>query len=88
MGKYINAIDGEAIGASSTQKCNSLANGGAEEISQPKEFVPNLVCVVDNGLFAAAAYCYDEKEFINFTQLTDFRPKRWFTWDRVEKFAR
>ena len=51
-------------------------------ISQPSSFekVPEkmgLICVVENGLFDAAAYCYNEQEFSAFCRPDDYRPKTW-----------
>lgn len=59
---------------------------GATEIPEPKHFseVPAgkaLVCVVANGLFDAAGYCYDASEFRDFTDPDDVRPKRWLLMD-------
>ena len=39
------------------------------------------VCLVDNGLFTAAALAFDARELAVFTEPTDFRPKRWFLVD-------
>lgn len=36
-----------------------------------------VVCVVDNGLFEAAAYCHSPKEFQQFSRVDDDRPKTW-----------
>ena len=49
-----------------------------------------VVCVVDNGLFEAAAYCYNENEFEAFTLSEDNRPKIWLLIedkDKVEKIT-
>lgn len=53
-----------------------ISQHGAREILQPVEFsdIPvgmSLVVVVENGLFEAAGYCYDENEFKAFTDTTD-----------------
>jgi len=40
-----------------------------------------LICVVDNGIFDAAAWCFSEREFDEFTQKSDPRPKRWLLMD-------
>jgi hypothetical protein len=60
---------------------------GAVLIEKPKQFVPNLVCVVDNGWMAAAAYIYSENEFMCFADISDPRPKRWFIWNKVKEYA-
>jgi hypothetical protein len=56
-------------------------------ISQPKEFndVVNdkaIICVVGNGAWEAAAYCYNEKEFEEFADPSDPRPKKWLVMDK------
>jgi hypothetical protein len=42
-----------------------------------------LICVVDNGPFEAAAYCYSEKEFEAFTE-PDGRRKKWLVMDKAK----
>ena len=39
-----------------------------------------LICVVDNGLFEAAAFCYSDDELHEFSQ-ADGRPKNWMLMD-------
>ena len=41
-----------------------------------------IVVVIDNGLFEAAAYAYDELEFRAFTNPADLRPRQFLTMDR------
>lgn len=36
-----------------------------------------LIVVVNNGLFEAAAFCYDEAEFRNFTHVSESRPRQY-----------
>jgi len=88
MGKYVNQTSNGSVGASFKDKCNALLSDGAIEIGVPEKFEENLVCVVDNGMFAAAGYCFDSHEFKVFTHPTDKREKRWFIWDKVNQFAR
>ena len=45
-----------------------------------------MVCVVDNGHFAAAAYAYDQREWKAFNTY-DGRMKQWYTLTNVEKYA-
>lgn len=42
-----------------------------------------VVCVVHNGNFEAAAYCYSEKEFQAFSRYDDTRPKTWLAFNNV-----
>ena len=61
----------------------------AERISQPVKFedIPDdkgLVCVVDNIVFEAAAYCFNESEFLSFNSPSDMREKIWLVMDKKE----
>ena len=87
MGKYINQTSKGTVGSSAASKIKNLIDDGAIAITQPVHFIPNLVCVVDNGFFGAAAYAYTEGELKAFTDPSDRRPKKWFTWDKVEQYA-
>lgn len=80
MGYYIN--NGHNVGKADWL----IANEGALELN----FVPNslaeassdpnlngVVCVVDNGLFEAAAFIYNDNELKAFSDPKDWRNKRW-----------
>jgi len=41
-----------------------------------------LISVVANMFFEAAAYCYNDREFVEFTSPTDYRPKTWLIMDK------
>lgn len=41
-----------------------------------------LICVVDNGPFEAAGYCFSQGEFKAFNRPTDDRPKTWLLMDK------
>ena len=43
---------------------------GATKIDAPQTFQEDLVCVVDNGMFDAAAYLYNEAEMEYFKKHT------------------
>jgi len=43
-----------------------------------------VICVVQNGPFDAAAFCYNEEEFDDFAWPGDRRPKTWLVMDRKE----
>ena len=87
MGKYINETSLGLVGTSALEKCNALLSDGALEIREPKIFVQNIVCVVDNGFFGAAAYAYNEEE-LNIFRQPDNRSKRWFVRDKAKQFAK
>jgi hypothetical protein len=62
----------------------------ARECSQIEAFVhiEDLneigICVVDNGPFEAAALCYNDKEFMAFSDPHDLRPKKWYLMNRAK----
>jgi len=58
----------------------------AIRIATPKSFRDisvdkALICVVENGFFDAAGYCYDESEFNAFVE-PDGRRKHWLLMDK------
>jgi hypothetical protein len=57
-----------------------VKNHGGVKIREPKEWEEGLVCVVENGMFDAAGYCFSEKEFETFTT-PDRRFKIWVKMD-------
>jgi hypothetical protein len=85
MGRYINNIEGKSLGTSFHSKGKVLIEAGAK-LTAPNKFVPNMVCLVDNGHFAAAVWAYSEDEWGQF-KADDGRPKLWFTLENVEKYA-
>ena len=75
MGYYINQINGKSLPA--RNKTQALINEGAVKIDEPIEFCENLVCVVENGPFDAAAYAFSKGEMKNFQIPSDYRLKTW-----------
>ena len=75
MGYYINQINGKSLPA--RNKAQALINEGAVKIDEPIEFCENLVCVVENGPFDAAAYAFSKGEMKNFQIPSDYRLKTW-----------
>jgi hypothetical protein len=89
MGNYINQNSkGENLGASFNEKCESLESDGAVKIEHGTKiiFQPNLVCVVNNGIFAAAAHAYSEMEMKCFLEDCG-RQKSWFIYEHAETLA-
>ena len=41
-----------------------------------------LICVVGNGLFESAAFCYNGGELANFSRPEDRRPKWWLVMNK------
>jgi hypothetical protein len=69
-------------------KATQLTMFGATSIPCPKRFedIPSdkaLICIVDNGAFEAAAYCFSECEFKAFSRCDDPRPKQWMIMDKA-----
>ena len=88
MGYYINQNSkGEPLPASG--KVKALIDDGAELVERELigYFQPNLVCVVDNGMFEAAGHAYSEDEMKAFSSPHDDRQKTWLTYDHAEKLA-
>lgn len=74
MGYYINQNSkGEALDPQ--EKAKQLIADGAEVTDAT--FKENLVCVVKNGMFDAAGYCFNEQEMKAFQDPSDYRPKTW-----------
>ena len=63
--EIIEKLDGIEISAAEAEMIIREDIGGA------------VICVVDNGLFEAAAYCHSLREFQDFTRPDDDRPKTW-----------
>lgn len=78
MGAYINPQNGQSKEAWLKSNCNS------GPLSAMRPWNTNLyqaslpVCLVDNGAFTAAAIAYNEREFNDFNDPHDHRPKVWF----------
>jgi hypothetical protein len=65
MGYYITRdSDGRTLPVKG--KADGLMADGAEIIFPPTEWKENLVCVVNNGAWDAAAYCYNSRELQRF----------------------
>ena len=76
MGYYME------VGAHKRKAEHLVTEFGARVLTSP---VPNfdkvpegwvLVCIVDNGLFEAAAICYNQEEIAEFRR-SDGRPRTW-----------
>lgn len=81
MGYYINGI-----GNSFQEKVRALKEKH-NAIKTDSSFKENLVCVVDNGLFAAAGYAYCEEERNVFADPKDMRPKVWLIVPNAKELA-
>lgn len=87
MGYYINKLpNGESL--PSNGKADKILSSieGAEEIKQPSQWEEDIVCVVDNGPFEAAAYAFCPEE-LNVFARPDGRPKRWLKVPNAKSIA-
>ena len=86
MGYYINE-NSNGAGLPPNNKADYLILDGAVEIPKPDKWVPNLVCVLHNGIFDAAGYAYNESEFRVFADPRDERPKTWLIYEHAAKLS-
>jgi hypothetical protein len=89
MGRYINELpNGEKLPANGkADKLLSTVEGTEELETVPEKWEEDIVCVVDNGSFEAAAYAYNESELQEFSRF-DGRPKRWLKVPNAGAFAK
>lgn len=86
MGYYIQTAQPKNKVAALKRDLGALDITADEAAFFLKEQMPGaVICVVDNGEFEAAAYCYNLNAFREFTHPDDPRPK---TWLLVEDAAR
>lgn len=88
MGYYINELpNGELLPAKG--KADKLLSTieGTKEIKTPQQWEEDIVCVVDNGPFEAAAYAFSQNE-LNVFANPDGRPKRWLKVPGAKTLAR
>lgn len=85
MGYYINE-DSKGNILPNLGKAEALLNDGATP-AEKVEYQPNLVCVVNNGMFEAAAYAYSPEEFNEFNRF-DGRPKKWLIHPQAKELAK
>jgi hypothetical protein len=78
MGYYIEVPN-------NLNKAQQLINlYGAKRIPRPNK-IPEytaIICVVENGFFCAAVYCYSNKELQEFADPSDSRRKTWLEMDK------
>ena len=90
MGKYVERNSFGRLSSGYVDKLKELVLDGASVISgTPSEWTTDLICVVDNGPWAAAGYCYDEKEFKRWTDSFangDTRRHIWMIYPKVKEY--
>ena len=87
MGQYINTTEKGTLGVSFSNKMEGLKEVGAEVIETPTEWEEGLVCLVSNGVFAAAGYAYDEREMNAFINGMNGRLNVWLKWNKAKDYA-
>ena len=86
MGRYINQTStGLILGP--LGKARALINDGAIMQSTPKYIPGKSVCVVNNYVFEAAAYAYDEDEFMVFLNDDTGRPRIFLEYEWAEQLS-
>lgn len=86
MGKYINnGPNGDILPLQG--KAQALIANGATPIHTPVTWTDDLVCVIDNGMFEAAGYAYDENEMRVFKS-PDGRSKQWLRFSKAKDLAK
>jgi len=84
MGKYINKNSkGELLPP--FNKAKALIDDGAKVVND-NEYLENMICVVENGLFDAAGYAFSENEYKVFKQ-PDGRNKIWLVHPMAKELA-
>lgn len=88
MGKYINVNSkGESLPAKN--KLQALVEDGGKIIPKTElKFQKNLVCVVENYAFDAAAFAYDENEFNVFNEDMSGRKMTWLHYPYAKELAK
>lgn len=86
MGYYINH-NSKDIALPVCNKADYLILDGALEIKKPRKFLLDLVCVIENGPFDAALFCYSKSEFEQVTNEQDDRPKRWLIYSKAAELS-
>ena len=91
MGYYIETQQPKNKAAALKQNLDAIEITTDEAEFFIKEDMGAVVCVVDNGPFEAAAYCYNLDEFRAFNLPDDPRPKTWLyveNGDRVKELTK
>lgn len=85
MGQYINTVKGNDLPRHGKAQF-LIQHAGAKIVPMPALFTDNIVCVVDNGAFEAAGYCYSAQELEVFAY-PDGRRKTWLIVPDAKELA-
>lgn len=86
MGRYINQVTHVQLPTSYEGKIETLIKLGAKRIETPTKWEEGLCCAVDNGLFGAVGYAYDDREMEVFKKPTG-RPTTWLYFPDAKNWA-
>lgn len=82
MGYYIQCTNAKGKAREIMDTLNGIEVSADEaEMIIREDIGGAIICVVDNGPFEAAAYCYNLTEFRQFSRPEDDRPKTWLLVD-------
>lgn len=88
MGKYINEINGKPLPSNGKDIFILQAVPGSKVLRTPPAiWTDDLVCVVDNGAWEAAAYAYSPDEMEVF-KYPDGRQRVWLTVPNAKSYAK
>lgn len=81
MGYYIETDSAKNKAAWLVRTCDAqvITEGIAREYMR---MGLGIICVVDNGMFEAAGYMYNERELNEFANPSDWRPKTWLSMNK------
>lgn len=85
MGYYIQCRDAKGKAQQIMEDLSGIEISPDEAEIIIREDMGCVICVVDNGPFEAAAYCYNLDEFRQFNRPEDDRSKTWIVVDDKER---
>ena len=85
MGYYIETSSPKNKAAAIVDSLGAIEITVDEAEMFVKEDMGAVICVVDNGPFEAAAYCFNLDEFRAFNYPDDPRPKTWLMVEDADK---
>lgn len=85
MGYYINETS-KGVPLPAIGKYDELISDGGTP-DNGDQFKENLICVVQNALFDAAGYAFDEREFEVFHEQRTGRPRKWLIHPEAKRLS-
>lgn len=85
MGYYIQGPSlGKVDFLINTHEAKIITNDKAIQILNDNDSTEAVIICVDNGMFEAAGYCFNMREFESFTKSRDSRPKTVLSMDKTK----